>query len=358
VEDVPKGFDDKPGTQNQQNSAKKKERSFPEKQPGKQMVRNPDRIGEDGATALDQKLQRATPGGETGGKNSPRFFGGIGKAREPIGRAGPEGGGEKKIAGFGGRPNLSGQPVESGEGLDAADEFAEGVVIKATGQGEKRKQGGLERFQRPVLVGRIGDGFYFAGKGGRKSGGVEQVSGKKGDGLKRLAAGLVGGKEGREGLEVEGLENGLHPRGGIGLQDLAEAEADGLAKQEGEDFRRSGDIFFEGQAGGGQNLFQTRVAGAEPGEVAAGRKDRAGAGDGFRAAGEVHGLGKEGEAKAGAKVFGVEEGGGQFRQGGRAFAGSQQHPLFQRMETDGQKQCNRQRDGAGDREGPEGGFQE
>ena len=104
------------------------------------MVGKPDRVGEDGATALDEKLERATAGRETGGKNGPRFFGGIGKAGEPVGWAGPEDGSEKKIAGFGGRADLSGQPVKRGKGLDAANEFAEGVVVKATGEGEKREE--------------------------------------------------------------------------------------------------------------------------------------------------------------------------------------------------------------------------
>lgn len=184
------------------------------------------------------------------------------------------------------------------------------------------------------------------------------MGGEEGDGLEGLAAGLVGGEERRERFEVEGLENGLHPGGRIGLEGLAEAEANGFTKQESENFRGSGDIFFEGEAGSGEHLFETRVAGAEPSEVAAGGEDGAGAGDGFRGAGEIHGLGEEGEAKAGAEVFGVEEGGGQFRQGGGAFAGGQQDPLFQRVETDGQKQRGRQRDGAGDRVRPEGGFQE
>jgi len=223
---------------------------------------------------------------------------------------------------------LSGQPVERGEGLDAADEFAEGVVIEATGQGEKRKKGGLEGLEGALLVGGIGDGFQLAGEGGGEGSGVEQMGGEEGDGLEGLAAGLVGGEERRERFEVEGLENGLHPGGRIGLEGLAEAKANGFTKKESENFRRRSDIFFEGEAGSGEHLFETRVAGAEPSEVAAGGEDGAGAGDGFRGAGEIHGLGEEGEAKAGAEVFGVEEGGGQFRQGGGAFAGGQQDPLF------------------------------
>jgi hypothetical protein len=323
VQDVPEGFDDKPGTQHQQSSAQKKERSFPKEKPRNQMVGNPDRVGEDGATALDEKLERATAGRETGGKNGPRFFGGIGKAGEPVGWAGPEGGSEKKIAGFGGRADLSGQPVKRGKGLDAANEFAEGVVIEATGQGEKRKKGGLEGFEGAFLVGGIGDGFQLAGEGRGEGSGVEQMGGEEGDGLEGLAAGLVGGKKGRERLEVEGLKNGLHPGGRIGLQGLAEAEANGFTKQESENFRGSGDIFFEGEAGSGEHLFETRVTGAEPSEVAAGGEDGAGTGDGFRGAGEIHGLREEGEAKAGAEVFGVEERGAQFRQRGGALAGTQ-----------------------------------
>jgi len=358
VEDVPEGFHGKPGTQNQQNGAQKKEWSFPEEQPGDQMVGKPDRIGEDGATALDEKLERATAGREAGGKNGPRFFGGIGQAGEPVGRPGPEGGGEKQIARLGGRADLSGQPIERGEGLDAAEEFAEGVIIEATGQREKRKESGLERFEGTFLVGGIGAGFQLAGEGGGEGSGVKQMGGEESDGLEGLAAGLVGGKERRERFKVEGLENGLHPRRRIGLQGLAEAKANGFTKEESENFRRSGDIFFEGEAGSGEHLFETRVAGAEPGEVAARGENGAGAGDGFRGARKIHGLGEEGEAKPSAEVFRVEEGGGQFRQGGGPFAGGQQHPLFQRVETDGQKQRGRQRDGAGDRVRPEGGFQE
>jgi hypothetical protein len=149
------------------------------------------------------------------------------------------------------------------------------------------------------------------------------MGGEEGHGLEGLAAGLVGGKKGRERLEVEGLKNGLHPGGRIGLQGLAEAEANGFTKQESENFRGSGDIFFEGEAGSGEHLFETRVTGAKPGEVAAGGEDGAGAGDGFRGAGEIHGLGEKGEAKAGAEVFGVEERGAQFRQRGGALAGTQ-----------------------------------
>jgi len=166
VEDSPQGLDDPPGTQHQQDGAKKKERSFPKEQPGNQGVGDPERVGEDGAAALNEKFQGAAAGRETGGKNSPRFFGGIGKAREPIGRAGPEGGGEKKIAGFGGSADLSGQPVKSGEGLDAADEFAEGVVIETAGQREKRKEGGLEWLEGSFLVGGMSGRFQLAAEGG------------------------------------------------------------------------------------------------------------------------------------------------------------------------------------------------
>jgi len=322
VEDFPEGLHDKPGTQYQQKGAEKKERSFPRKQPGNQRVGNPDRVGENGATALDEQLQRATAGRETGGENGPGFLGGVGKAGESVGWAGPKGGGEEQIAGFGGRADLSGQPVERGEGLDAAGEFAERIVIEATSQGEKRKESGLEGLKGAFLVGGIGDDFQLAGEGGGEGCGVEQVGGEEGDGFEGLAARLVGGEKRWERLEVEGLEDGLHPWRGVGLKGLAEAETDGFTKQEGENFRWGGHIFFKGEAGGGENLFQAWIPGAEPGEVAAGGEDGAGAGDGFCGAGKIHRLGEQGKPKAGAQVFGVEEGGGQFRQGGGAFAGA------------------------------------
>jgi hypothetical protein len=139
---------------------------------------------------------------------------------------------------------------------------------------------------------------------------------------------------------------------------LAEAEADGFAKKEGENFRRSGDIFFEGEAGSGEDLFEAGVAGAEPGEVAAGGEDGAGGGDGFGGGGQVHGLGEEGEAEAGAEVFGVEEGRSQFREGRCGLAGGEKDSFLQGVETDGKKQRGGQSDDGGEGEGPEGGFQE
>jgi len=89
--------------------------------------------------------------------------------------------------------------------LHAPHEFAERVIIKTTGEGEKGKEGGLEGTEGSFLIGGVGGGFDLAGEGGGESGGVEQVGDEKGDRFQRLAAGLVGGKKRRKRLEFEGL---------------------------------------------------------------------------------------------------------------------------------------------------------
>ena len=71
------------------------------------------------------------------------------------------------------------KPDEGGEGLDGAENFAEGIVVIAAAEGEEGEESGLEGAKRLFLEG-IGSGcFYFAGDGGRKSSGIKKVSGEE-----------------------------------------------------------------------------------------------------------------------------------------------------------------------------------
>ena len=71
---------------------------------------------------------------------------------------------------------MFGKPEEGGEGLDGAEDFTEGIVVVAAAEGEEGEEGGLEGAKRLFLEGVGGGCFYFAGDGGRKSGGIKKVS--------------------------------------------------------------------------------------------------------------------------------------------------------------------------------------
>ncbi len=75
------------------------------------------------------------------------------------------------------------KPKEGGEGVDGSENFSEGIVVIAAADGEDSEEGGLKGAKRLFLE-RIGGGyFYFAGDGGRNSGGIKKVSGEEEDGF-------------------------------------------------------------------------------------------------------------------------------------------------------------------------------
>ena len=116
------------------------------------------------------------------------------------------------------------KPKEGGEGVDGAENFSEGIVVIAAAEGEDSEEGGLEGAKRLFLE-RIGGGyFYFAGDGGRKSGGIKKVSGEEEDGFEGLAAWACGGEKGWEWREGKSIEKSLDARGGIGSEVLAQAK--------------------------------------------------------------------------------------------------------------------------------------
>ena len=184
------------------------------------------------------------------------------------------------------------------------------------------------------------------------------MGGEESDGFQGLSAGLTGWQERRQGLEVEGLLNRLNPGRGIRLQVLAQAEPDWLPEKQSQDGGWGADIFFKGEPGDGEDLFQPRIAGSQPCQVAPGRENGAGGIHRFRGAGEIHGLGEQGETEAGTQMLRVEKGGRQFRERGGAAARCQQDFFLQRMEADGQEEAGRHRDGAGEKQKPGRGFQE
>ncbi len=71
---------------------------------------------------------------------------------------------------------MFGKPEEGGEGLDGAEDFSEGIVVVAAAEGEEGEECGLKGAKRLFLEGIGGGCFYFAGDGGRKSGGIKKVS--------------------------------------------------------------------------------------------------------------------------------------------------------------------------------------
>ena len=191
--------------------------------------------------------------------------------------------------------------------MEGAENFAEGVVVVAAAEGEESEEGGLEGAKRLFLEGIGGGGFYFAGDGGRKSGGIKKVSGEKEDGFEGLAAWTCGGEKWREWRKGKSIEKSLDARGGIGAEVLAKPKANRFTEEESESGRGCGGGSFEGEAGGGEDEFEARIAGAEGGEIGAGGEESAGGLENGITFGEVHGLGEEGEAKASAEVFGVEK---------------------------------------------------
>ena len=119
---------------------------------------------------------------------------------------------------------MLGKPDEGGEGLDASENFAEGIVVIAAAEGEECEEGGLEGAKRLFLEGIGGGCFYFAGDGGRKSAGIEKVSGEEEDGFERLAAWAFPWEKGWEWRKGKSIEKSLDARGGIGAEVLAKAK--------------------------------------------------------------------------------------------------------------------------------------
>jgi len=116
------------------------------------------------------------------------------------------------------------KPNEGGEGLDGAENFSEGIVVIAAAQGEEGEESGLEGAKRLFLEGIGGGCFYFAGDGGRKSGGIKKVSGEEEDGFERLAAWACRWEKGWEWRKGKSIEKSLDARGGIGAEVLAKAK--------------------------------------------------------------------------------------------------------------------------------------
>jgi len=71
------------------------------------------------------------------------------------------------------------KPEQGGEGVDGAEDFSEGIVVVAAAEGEEGEESWLEGAKRLFLEGIGGGCFYFAGDGGRKSGGIKKVSGEE-----------------------------------------------------------------------------------------------------------------------------------------------------------------------------------
>jgi hypothetical protein len=108
--------------------------------------------------------------------------------------------------------------------LNGAENFSEGIVVIAATEGEESEEGGLEWAKRLFLEGIGGGRFYFAGDGGRKSGGIKKVSGEEENGFEGLAAWTRGGEKRWEWRKGKSIEKSLDARGGIGSEILAKAK--------------------------------------------------------------------------------------------------------------------------------------
>jgi len=108
--------------------------------------------------------------------------------------------------------------------LDGSEDFSEGIVVVAAAEGEEGEEGGLEGAKRLLLEGIGGGRFYFAGDGGRKSGGIKKVSGEKEDGFEGLSAWARRGEKGWEWRKGKSIEKSLDARGRIGAEVLAKAK--------------------------------------------------------------------------------------------------------------------------------------
>ena len=82
----------------------------------------------------------------------------------------------------------------------------------------------MEGAKRLFLEGIGGGCFYFAGDGGRKSGGIKKVSGEEEDGFEGLAAWTCSWEKGWEWRKGKSIEKSLDARGGIGAEVLAKAK--------------------------------------------------------------------------------------------------------------------------------------
>jgi hypothetical protein len=69
-------------------------------------------------------------------------------------------------------------------------------------------------------------------------------------------------------------------------------------------------------------------------------------------------LGELGEAKPGAQVFGIQQRGGQFRQGRSSLSCGEKDFFLQGMETDREEKAEGQRGRSGENQNPGRGFQE
>jgi hypothetical protein len=69
-------------------------------------------------------------------------------------------------------------------------------------------------------------------------------------------------------------------------------------------------------------------------------------------------LGEEGEAESRAEMLGIQERGGQLREGGGAFSGGEQDFFLEGVEADGKQESGGEGDCAGDGEEPGRGLQE
>jgi len=116
------------------------------------------------------------------------------------------------------------EPKEGGEGVDGPENFSKGIVVVAATEGEQGEEGGLEGAKRLFLMGIGGGCFYFAGDGGRKSGGIKKVSGEEEYGFEGLAPWACGGEKGWEWRKGKSIEKSLDARGGIGAEVLAKAK--------------------------------------------------------------------------------------------------------------------------------------
>jgi hypothetical protein len=149
--------------------------------------------------------------------------------------------------------------------VDGAENFSEGIVVVAAAEGEEGEEGGLEGAKRLFLEGIGGGCFYFAGDGGRKSGGIKKVSGEEEDGFEGLAAWTCGGQKGWEWRKGKSIEKSLDARGGIGAKVLAKAKTNRFTEEESESGRGCGGGSFESEAGSGEDEFEAGIAGAEGG---------------------------------------------------------------------------------------------
>jgi hypothetical protein len=85
--------------------------------------------------------------------------------------------------------------VKSWQRVDRGEEFSKRIVFVTSGEGQKGKEAGLKRAQRPIGDGLLGKDFDVSSYGGSEGAGIDEMCGEKEDSFEGLASRALGGKK-------------------------------------------------------------------------------------------------------------------------------------------------------------------